>query len=254
MEQYDLIILIFACYTITKYKEQINLLNKTWVEKCKDYKNVKVLYFLGEQKIDEYVDTEHIKYINLIGVNNDYLSATYKQFLGLQYIKENYNSKFVIAVGSDTYLNIPKLMLYINKFDYNDNLYIGGHGCVREICSKKYYYHSGGPGFIITHGCLIKLYSILPTLIDSWIKLCSTDNIVHLTTACDVAISYYLQQPNIDSKIIKTNDLSFLHCNYQGYPCHINQVEMSNIISCHLMSPIDFINFTNILNSNNFFI
>jgi hypothetical protein len=80
------------------------------------------------------------------------------------------------------------------------------------------------------------------------------NNIEILTTACDVAISYYLQQPEIDSTIIKTNDLSFLHCNYQGYPCHINQPEMSNIISCHLMSPTDFINFTNILNSNNFFI
>ena len=254
MEDYDLIILIFACYTIPKYKEQINILNETWVKKCSEYKNIKVLYFLGEQKIDGFVDTQTIKYINLIGIKDDYFSASYKQFLGLKYVKENYNTKFIICLGSDTYLNIPKLLLYIKNFDHNDNLYIGGHGCVREICSKKYYFHSGGPGFIITYGCLLKLYSILPELPDDWSKLCITNNIELLTTACDVAISYYLQQPNIDSKIIKTNDLSFLHCNYQGYPCHINQVEMSNIISCHLMSPTDFINFTNILNSNNFFI
>jgi hypothetical protein len=254
MEDYDLIIVIYACYTITKYREQVMLLNETWVKKCADYKNIKVLYFLGEQKIDEFIDTETIKYINLPGVRDDYFSATYKQFLGLKYVKENYNSKFIIAVGTDTYLNIPKLLLYIKNFDYNENLYIGGHGCVRDICSKKYYFHSGGPGFIITCGCLEKLYSILPTLINDWIILCITNNIQNLITACDVAISYYLQQPEINSTIIKTNDLSFLHCNYLGYPCHINQVEMSNIISCHLMSPIDFINFTNILNSNNFFI
>lgn len=254
MEEYDLIIVIYACYTITKYKDQIIMLNNTWVKKCEDYKNIKVLYFLGEQKVDNFIDTQTTKYINLPGVSDDYLSATYKQFLGLKYVKENYNAKFIITVGSDTYLNIPKLLLYINKFDHNENLYIGGHGCVREICSKKYYFHSGGPGFIITRGCLIKLYSILDNLTNDWINLCAMNNIEILTTACDVAISYYLQQPEIDSTIIKTNDLSFLHCNYQGYPCHINQPEMSNIISCHLMSPTDFINFTNILNSNNFFI
>jgi hypothetical protein len=254
MEECDLIILIYACYTITKYKEQIDMLNCTWVKKCKDYKNIKVLYFLEEQKIDEYVDTENIKYINLVGVNNDYFSATYKQFLGLKYVNENYNPKFVIAIGSDTYLNIPKLLLYINKFDYNDNLYIGGHGCVREICSKKYYFHAGGPGFIITHGCLIKLYSILPTLIDDWINTCNINNIQYLIPCCDVSIAYYLQQPNINSKIIKTDDLSFLQCNYQGYPCHINDVDMSKIVACHNMNKADFIHFTNILIMNNFFV
>ena len=254
MEECDLIILIYACYTITKYKEQIDMLNCTWVKKCKDYKNIKVLYFLEEHKIDEYVDTENIKYINLVGVNNDYFSATYKQFLGLKYINENYNPKFVIAVGSDTYLNIPKLLLYINKFDYNDNLYIGGHGCEREICSKKYYFHAGGPGFIITHGCLIKLYSILPTLINDWINTCNINNIQYLIPCCDVAIAYYLQQPNINSKIIKTNDLSFLQCNYQGYDCHINQVDMSKIVACHNMNKTDFIHFTNILIMNKFFV
>ena len=43
MEECDLIILIYACYTITKYKEQIDMLNCTWVKKCKDYKNIKLI-------------------------------------------------------------------------------------------------------------------------------------------------------------------------------------------------------------------
>jgi hypothetical protein len=254
MEEYELVIVIMACYTKLKYKNEILMLNNTWVKKCEDYKNIKVLYFLGEQKIDKFVDTKNVKYINLKGVQDDYFSATYKQFLGLKYIKENYKTKFIIAVGTDTYLNIPKLLLYINKFDYTENLYIGGHGCERQIGSKKYYFHSGGPGFIITYECLIKLYNILPTLINDWINTCNINNIQYLIPCCDVAIAYYLQQPNINSKIIKTNDLSFLHCNYQGNPCHINQVDMSKIIACHNMNKIDFNNFTNILIMNNFFV
>jgi hypothetical protein len=182
------------------------------------------------------------------------LSASYKQFLGLKYIYENYKTKFIICVGTDTYLNIPKLMLYISNFDYNDSLYIGGHGCERQIGEKKYYFHSGGPGFIITYKCLEQLYKLLDNLMEDWINVCNDNNVQNLIPACDVAISYYLQQPNININIIKTNDMSFLHCNYQGFPCHQNEVNICNIISCHLMSEFDFYVFTDILNNNNYFV
>ena len=53
-----------------------------------------------------------------------------------------------MCIGSDVYINIPKLLLYINTLDYNDCLYIGGHGDERIFASERYYFHSGGPGFI----------------------------------------------------------------------------------------------------------
>ena len=252
-DECDLIILVYACYTLEKYKNQIEIINVTWGRKCETFNNIKILYFLGEEKINGFNDTECIKYINLQGVKNDYLSASYKQFLGMKYIYENYKTKFVICVGTDTYLNIPKLISYINNFDYTDFLYIGGHGCERQIGTKKYYFHSGGPGFIITYNILKKIYDFLPNLMEHWINLCNVNNISYLIPSCDVAISYYLQQPDINVKIIK-NELSFLHCNYKGLPCHPNQVNMINIISCHLMNKVDFYNFTNILRNNNFFI
>ena len=253
MEDYDLIVLIYACYTKEKYREQIKYINETWGKKCEIYSNIKLLYFVGEQNIHGFDDTDCIKYINLPGVKDDYLSASYKQFLGMKYIYENYKTKFIICCGTDTYLNIPKLLLYINTFDYNDCLYIGGHGCNRQIGDKKYYFHSGGPGFIITYNCLKKIYNLLDNLMEKWINICNINNIQYLIPSCDVAISYYLQQPYINATIIKTNDLSFLHCNYIGIPCHKNKVNMENIISCHLMNKNDFYNFTNILNNNNYF-
>ncbi len=66
---------------------------------------------------------------------------------------------------------------------------------------------------------------------DHWINLCIENNIRYLIPAGDLAISYYLQQPDINVKIIKTNDLSFLNCNYEVHPRHLNNVNMSNIIS-----------------------
>ncbi len=254
MEECDLIILVYACYTIQKYKDQIKYINDTWGKKCEEYKNIKLLYFLGEEKINGFTDTNSTKYINLEGVKNDYLSASYKQFLGLKYIYDNYKTKFVLCCGTDTYLNIPKLLLFINKFDNDKCLYIGGHGDEIQIGNKKYYFHSGGPGFILTFACLQKIYKLLYNLVDEWIKLCNVNNIQNLIPACDVAISYYAQQPEINATIVKTNDLSFVHCNYMGHPCHINKIKVENIISCHLMKKTHFYKYTIILNNNNFFV
>ena len=254
MENLDLIILIYACYTKEEYKNQIDTINATWAKKCEEYKNIKILYFLGDEKRNDFRDTEFIKYINLAGVKDDYMSASYKQFLGMKYVYENYTTKFIMCFGSDTYLNIPKLVSYISNFDYTECLYIGGHGCNRQIGPTKYYFHSGGPGFIITSNVLKKIYNFLPNLMEHWINLCIENNISYLIPSCDVAVSYYLQQPDINVKIIKTNDLSFLHCNYEGHPCHVNNVNIANIISCHLMNKYDFYNFTNILNNNNYFV
>jgi len=254
MKEYDLIILVYACYTIDKYREQIKCINDTWGKKCEEYANIKLLYFLGERKMDGFNDTERIQYINLEGVTDDSLSASYKQFLGMEYIYRHYKPKFVICLGTDAYLNIPKLLSYIDNFDYNECLYIGGHGSKIQFGFKDYYYHSGGPGFIITYNCLEKIYNKLPDLMEDWINVCNERYKHYLTREPDVAISYYLQQPDINARIIKTNNLSFLHCNYYGVPCHLYKVDVSNIISCHSMNSRDFYDFTDILHNNNYFI
>jgi len=245
----NLTILVFGCHTIPKYKRQIELINETWGKHCNT--NINLFYFL-EGKSD-FVDTEFIKYIHLANVKNDYSSASYKQFLGLKYIYENVKTDFIICIGTDTYLNIPKLYSYIHQFDSLECLYIGGHGCERQIGLKKYYFHSGGPGFIITYTTLNKLYNLLPTIVEDWTDICNK-NKIDLIPYCDVTISYYLQQPSINVKIIKTNDLSFLHCNYKGNPCHGGLVDVKDIISCHLMNENDFFDFTTILNNNNHFL
>lgn len=254
MEEYDLIILVYGCYTVQKYATQIQYINNTWGKKCEQYKNVKLLFFVGEEKLDKFNNSNQT-FINLKGVKDDYLSASYKQFLGLKYIYENYKCNYIICVGTDTYINVPKLLQYIQKFDSLKNLYIGGHGCHRKLTpDKTYYYHSGGPGFIITYTVLKNLYESLATIMDKWISLCTTNNNHYLIPACDVAISYFLQESDMNIDIVKTNDLSFIHCNYMGTPCHHGEINVRDIISCHSMSPDDFVSFTNILESNNYFI
>jgi hypothetical protein len=254
MLKYDLIILIFACDTIEKYKNQIETITLTWGKKAEEYNNILILYFLGEEKTNYFKDSNNIKYINLEGVSNDYLSASYKQFLGMKYIYENYKVKFIISIGTDTYINVPKLLLFINNYDHMDNLYIGGHGDKRRIGDKEYYFHSGGPGFILSYDCLSKIYDLLPNIMEDWINVCNQNEVPYLIVGCDVAISYYIQQPEINSKIIIIEDYSFINCNYQGSGCCNNLVNINNIISCHSLNENEFYDFTDILNKNNYFI
>lgn len=247
---YDLIFCVFACDKFEKYCQEIRLINETWGKQCID--RVKLLFFLGEEKTDEFVGD---CYINLKDVKDDYFSASHKQFLGLKYIYDNYKFKYVHCCGTDTFINVPKLLKLLNEFNFNEPLYIGGHGCVRKIYGKDYYFHSGGPGFSISKSCIHILYPILDKIVHLWNQICIDEN-NGLSCACDVAISYYLQQPNTTT-IIKKCD-NFFYCNYLGhlgnFRCCAEKVVIKDIISCHNMSNINFIDFYNILLQNNFFV
>lgn len=246
---YRLIICVFGCITIEKYRNQIKKIKDTYEKTGNENEHIKILYFLGEKKYEDYHDTN---FIYLDGVSDDYMSASYKQNLGLKYIYENYKPEFVLCCGSDTFINIPKLLTYLDEFNPCDNLYIGGHGCHRSIGIKTYYFHSGA-GFILSNECLKHMYPFLNNLTDDWKNICKNNNVEYLTPACDVAISYYLQK-NEDVQIIKSNDSSFMNCNYKGHPCHMSTIKINEIILCHNMSFDDFDNFNDILLSNNFFI
>ena len=66
---------------------------------------------------------------------------------------------------------------------------------------------------------------------NDWINICKLNNIEDLIPACDVAISYYLQQPEINATIIKAVNFTFIGCNYVGNKCCGNQIEIKNLIS-----------------------
>jgi len=246
------VILLFACYTVEKYKVQISLINQTWGKKCEEYR-VKIFYFLGEEKSDGFQDTDFIKYVNLPGVQNDYLSASYKQFLGLQYIYEKCHPKFIYCAGTDTYVNIPKMVKYIKTFPHQECLYIGGDGDTRQIGNRNWYYHSGGAGFIITYPCLERLYDSLPTLMDEWTTLCHAHQVPHLIAACDVSLSYYVQQPKIQAVVI-TQNMFFSNSNYQGWPWRVNQVDCTRVICCHFMNEQNFHDYTHLLEKNDYYL
>ena len=247
--KYKMIINIFACATVEKYKQEIIKINETWGKKAEE-NGIKILFFLGEEKTD-LIDEN--KYVYLNGVKNDYNSASYKQNFGLKYIHENYNADFIFTCGTDTYINIENLLQYIdtNKLDKNKKLYIGGHGDYRMIENNNIYFHSGGSGFILTNSSLSELYSQLYNLQNEWSVVCSKNYIEYLITACDVLIGYYISKIN---NIETIKNINFHGCNHKGYvnnntfKCCGDKVILENIISCHNMTLTDFDEYTNIMN------
>lgn len=248
MESYDLIICVFACDTIPKYREQLLKMNETYGDILQQYTNIKILYFLGE----EITDIVGEQYIRIKGVQNDILSASYKQYFGMKYICENYNTKFVMCIGTDTYINIKKIDIFLKTFNPNDNLYIGGHTEVRFV-GRQVYYFSGGSGFILSKKCLEKIYPKLHSFMEEWIQICINHGVQYLIGACDVGIAYLVTSPEISSYYVDCGGLLFTSCNHKGMPSN-KYTCPELIISCHYMNPTDFDEFTELLKKNNYFI
>jgi hypothetical protein len=248
---YKLIINIFACATVEKYKNEILKINETWGKVAEEL-GVKVIFFLGEEETDLKDDT---KYVYLKGVKNDYNSASYKQNLGLKYIYENYSADFILTCGTDTYLNIKKLLVFIETFDKNKNLYIGGHGDYRFV-NKNTYYHSGC-GFLITNNILSSIYSKLYKIQDEWTEICKNNKVDYLISSCDVLIGYYLSFMDVETI---TNNDAFKACNHKGlafnntFICCQNKIKINEIICCHNMNLTDFDEYTKLLELNNYYL
>ena len=91
----DIIIGIFACPTIIKYKNEIDIINESWGKTCDEY-NIKYFFFMGEER----TKLEGDKYIFLKGIKNDYASASDKHWLGYKYIYDNnsmYNNICILS-------------------------------------------------------------------------------------------------------------------------------------------------------------
>ncbi len=245
---YKLIICIYACDIIPKYKEEILTIKNTYELIAKKFKDeLKILFFVGEEII---LEDENI--INLKNVKNDYLSASYKQYNGIKYIYNNYDTQFIYVIGTDAYINIPKVLNLLLNYDYKESLYIGGHGCIRNIEGKQIYFHSGGPGFIISKEFVKQIYPIIDNIdnfMNKWFLICENSNNNSLKPACDVSIAYLADI--INANIVKLN--GFYNCNHYGYPCCIHQHTPNDVISCHNMTTNDFYDFTRLLENNNYY-
>lgn len=241
-QKHSIIICVFACVTIPKYREQVMKIKETWYKRACQ-KNLLVLFFLGE----EPTDITGSEFIYLSSVGNDYESASLKQNLGIKYIVDNYDFDFLHVCGTDAFLVIDNMIKLVELYDPSENIVIGGHGCYRMIDGKKTYFMTGGCGFLLSKKCCSILYTLLDGMYQNWKIKCIEQNQIQLIESCDVALFYYLHK--IETMMMKEDD-KFFHCTYYGFPCnHPEPIDNTKIVACHNMSLSDFDRFQAILQS-----
>lgn len=237
--KYKLIICLFGCATVESYRLQILKINETWGKDC-DNVNVKYMFFLGEELCPEFKDDS--RYVYLKGVKNDYMSAGYKQNLGLKYIDDNYDADFVFVCGTDTYINVDKMQDYIkdNTLNPSDKLYIGGKYFwydYPEINGSKYVYHDGGPGCLLSNQLIKEISPYLDNMVSEWLHFDSINNL-QKNGACDVALGYYICK-YLTTVVYGVNEDAFKK-NYYWVENDFTQEANCNFITSHPFTLKDF--------------
>ena len=185
-----LCILVFGCVTIDKYRSQIDGILSTWAIKC-DSLDIPYFIFVG-QNLEEYETNQHFISLKYKGVEDDYNSAAYKQYLGIQWIMSRYDTEFLYIIGSDTYVNVDNLYKTVNKYNCEENLFIGNGKYMALILEHKFQIHTGGSGFILTKKSLEILKPYFYKFQERWtdiINACYPPNSCGWIPACDVSIS-----------------------------------------------------------------
>jgi Fringe-like len=243
-----LTVLVFGCATKKRYQDELSTIETTYLRHCKTY-GVPLYVFVEE---DAHVVGEH--YVRLPGVDDTYESNLPKTFSGLKWLVDHDPSLgSVLVVGSDAYPNIPKIVRYLDTLDTTQPLYIGGHGDVRPFHGEDLYFHSGGPGFLLTRTLIDQLYPILTVIPDDWKNRCTTASHAYLRAAGDVAVAYYIYH-QCTYTVVNTPGITFSNCNYYGRPCHLGEQNPLTLMCCHLMQREDMIALTALFEQNNFFL
>ena len=242
---YNIIFCIFGCDTIERYRMEILKVKETWDKATTDKApsaptDYKLLFFLGEE-----ISLDDDDCIHLENVENDYLSASYKQYGGLKYIYENYNFNYVFICGTDTYVLTDNLIEYISQESQiapDKPLVIGGHGDNRQICRMSVHFFSGGGGIILTKATMDIIYPELGVMQEEWMWLCVDNGYNTYIAACDLSLCYFLKRRGIIFFIVVNR---FFNCNYLGYypnssECCAKTVDLCTMISCHHMTLENF--------------
>jgi hypothetical protein len=210
----DLAIGIFSCTIVEKYRTLIRGCCETWVQKCD-----KVYFFNGEsgdlpfQKEMEEITNGKAVFVHLKGVKDDYLSASYKQWLGFGYLYNNVNAKWYALLGTDNYVHHDRVVKKLLHHDHTKDYILGGPGSTIKI-DVYIPFLLGGAGVFATKSAIGRLSEygssryVSPDLIKddygSYSDLemgllrlhIDWENRVHTKekdfhTSCDVALCYY---------------------------------------------------------------
>ncbi len=237
-------IVIFGCATIPKYKQEILTIQETW---GLDAKRAGIPYYfiLGE----EPTDLQCPEFIYLTGVDNTYESAKYKQFLGHLEICKRHNPDIVFICGTDTFVNIPKLIQASQTFNPEVPYLIGNDGFHKQFGPLDADFLSGGGGLLTTRAANRLLIPYCLAVCQSWTDACTIFR-SDLSAASDVILSFLAHY----LKISFVQVYSFYHVSWKSVDAVQGPIRIKDITTCHMMSRQDCLEFYEVLRANKYFL
>ena len=237
--------------------DEIRKINDTWANDTLCKENTISVSFIMNEPHPELLDSKYVYVEELTDENGDKISMMYH---GLKTVYEREFPDYMLICSVDSYINIHKLIHYLDSYDPTNKLYFGGHGNFRELGEKRIYFHDAA-GIIISKGCFDILLNRLETIFVDWKKICKETNNDWLIDAWVVLFAYYLQLPEyeINALVIKNN--GFIGCNhigknhkyYHGFTCCGDNIKINKIIACRNMLLSDFDDFTTKIQENNYY-
>ncbi|MEI6877031.1 MAG: hypothetical protein WCL50_18105, partial [Spirochaetota bacterium] len=102
-------------------------------------------------------------------VGEDYRSAHRKQFLGLLEMFRRFpEAKWFFITGCDAYVYAENLRALLGRYDWRDELLIGGHCGLVEIDGESLLFPAGGPGFALSRGLVSALAPSILGFVEDW--------------------------------------------------------------------------------------
>jgi hypothetical protein len=183
-----LCILVFGCVVIDKYKEEVDGIISSWGINC-DELEVPYFIFVGKNH-EEFESNKHIISLESKGVIDDYTSASFKQYLGIQWILSKYEPEFLYITGSDIYVNVEEMLKVINNYDPNVSLFIGNGLYMCRIFEYDFQIHCGGAGFILSRNTINTIKPHLYKFQERWLSIVTQFPHYNMyIPACDVSMS-----------------------------------------------------------------
>ncbi|MBO4704771.1 MAG: hypothetical protein J5647_03425 [Spirochaetaceae bacterium] len=173
----DIVLLVFT--SAKNLHERALSVQNTWL------KNFPNGYLIGG-----YCKDKKLKMINIDNAGEDYLSATYKQYIGLKIMYEKFpNAKWFYITGCDAYVYSNNLCSMLSKYDSSKDYFIGGHCRYSNIDGTKVFFPAGGPGFCLSSSLVKKLIPKIDFILSDF-----SNYKVFKNGSCDVSLAYYLMK------------------------------------------------------------
>ncbi len=172
----DIAVLVFT--SALNLHERALSVQKTWLRN-----------FPKGHLVGGYYYDPSLRIISLPDVQEDYFSATPKQFLGLKALYEKYpDTKWFYILGCDGYVFYKPLCELLSKYDASKDYYIGGNFLKRNIENTDYFFPAGGPGFALSNPLVKKLIPYIERILAE----IPSYHLFYEEGACDAAMGWFL--------------------------------------------------------------